>query len=168
MKYFVRNGESEHVIEFTNSNDAVRLILDDENSRVELSPLGKENLYSFLLNNQSYELFIQKNKDVYSVSLNGRKYEFELEDEKTRFLRSLIKTEQGQTGKVEMKAPMPGLIVKINVSEGQTVATGDALFIIEAMKMENEIRSHQAGTVSKIFKQERDSVDKDTVVMVIE
>ncbi len=168
MKYFVKNGESEHVIEFTNSNDAVQLMLNGENSRVELTPLGKKNLYSFLLNNQSYELFIHKNGGIYRVSLNGRKYEFELEDEKTRFLKSLIKTEQGQTGRIEIKAPMPGLIVKINVSEGQTVAKGDALFIIEAMKMENEIRSHQAGTVTKIFKKERDSVDKDTVIMSVE
>jgi len=168
MKYFVMNGEAEHVIEFTNSDDAVQLILNGEKSRVELIPLGKKNLYSFFFNNQSYELFIHKNNGIYRVSLNGRKYEFELEDEKTRFLKSLIKAEQVQTGQIEMKAPMPGLIVKIGVSEGQTVAKGDALFIIEAMKMENEIRSHKAGTVTKIFKRECDSVDKDTVVMAIE
>ena len=63
---------------------------------------------------------------------------------------------------------MPGLIVKFNVEEGQAVKVGDSLVIIEAMKMENEIRSKTAGTVKKVLKAARDSVDKDALLLVIE
>jgi biotin carboxyl carrier protein len=71
------------------------------------------------------------------------------------------------TGIEKIKSPMPGLITKIIVAAGADVKSGDRLCMLEAMKMENEIRSHVNGAVVKINVSERDAVEKGKVLMEI-
>ncbi len=66
-----------------------------------------------------------------------------------------------------VKSPMPGTILSVNVSEGKTVAEGDVLFILEAMKMENEIVAPAGGTVNKIVTAKGSSVATDEVLAFI-
>lgn len=66
-----------------------------------------------------------------------------------------------------VKSPMPGTILSVNVSEGKTVAEGDVLFILEAMKMENEIVAPVGGTVNKIVAAKGSSVATDEVLAFI-
>ncbi len=67
----------------------------------------------------------------------------------------------------EIKAPMPGKILKINVSEGDAVQEGDTVLILEAMKMENEIIANSSGTVKKISVSVNDMVETDDTLLVI-
>ena len=67
----------------------------------------------------------------------------------------------------QIKAPMPGAILKVNVSQGQKVNEGDVLFILEAMKMENEIVASVPGTVSQVLVTKGQTVDTDAVLAVI-
>lgn len=167
MKYFLTGNHTEHTVELNGSPGNTKLLKNDSAQTVALQPLGKKNQFSLFVGRRSYQLHIQKYSDTYVVALNGKKYRFVLEDEKTRFLKSLIRTDENRTRKLEVKAPMPGMIVKINVAEGQKVNKGDALCIIEAMKMENEIRASASGVIKNILKQEKDSVEKDSVLMTL-
>jgi acetyl-CoA/propionyl-CoA carboxylase, biotin carboxylase, biotin carboxyl carrier protein len=65
-------------------------------------------------------------------------------------------------------APMQGTVIKVLVTEGQTVAQGDAVLVLEAMKMENQIQADKAGTVSKINCKAGDTVGSGDVLLVIE
>jgi biotin carboxyl carrier protein len=67
----------------------------------------------------------------------------------------------------EVKAPLPGIIIDVFVSEGQKINVGDTLVVIEAMKMENEIPSEFSGTVEKIFVKKGDTVEGDQILMLI-
>ena len=67
----------------------------------------------------------------------------------------------------QIKAPMPGAILKVNASQGQKVNEGDVLFILEAMKMENEIVASVSGTVSQVLVTKGQTVDTDAVLAVI-
>ncbi|CEP77919.1 MAG: biotin/lipoyl-containing protein [Defluviitoga tunisiensis] len=67
----------------------------------------------------------------------------------------------------EVKAPLPGIIIDVFVSEGQKINVGDTLVVIEAMKMENEIPSEYSGTVEKIFVKKGDTVEGDQILMLI-
>jgi len=67
----------------------------------------------------------------------------------------------------EVKAPLPGIIIDVFVSEGQKINVGDTLVVIEAMKMENEIPSEYSGTVEKIFVKKGDNVEGDQILMLI-
>ena len=64
-------------------------------------------------------------------------------------------------------APMPGTILKVNVSEGQAVKAGDVLCVLEAMKMENEIMAPSAGTVKQVLTAKGSNVDTGAVLVVI-
>lgn len=68
----------------------------------------------------------------------------------------------------DVKAPMPGLILKMKKLVGESVNIGDPILILEAMKMENELRSPSSGTVKEIFYKEGQSVEKDVTIMTIE
>lgn len=70
-------------------------------------------------------------------------------------------------GGTQIKSPMPGTILKVNASQGQKVNEGDVLFILEAMKMENEIVASASGTVSQVLVTKGQTVETDAVLAVI-
>ncbi|MFQ5650372.1 MAG: DUF2118 domain-containing protein [bacterium] len=166
MKYFASIDDREIALEI-DDDAGTTVSLNGSSSQSELIAI-KDHLLSLKLDGRSYQVFIESNGNHYVVSLNGKKYEVTLDDEKSRLIKSLIKLEDSGHGHAEVKAPMPGLIVKILATEGQRIKKGDSLCIIEAMKMENEIRSNVEGTVTRIHTKEKESVDKDAVLMVIE
>lgn len=73
----------------------------------------------------------------------------------------------GAEGAIKVKAPMPGTILDVKVSNGASVNAGDVLCILEAMKMENEIVAPQAGTVASISVNKGDSVEADQVIITL-
>ncbi len=168
MKLFAKTCNKEYEVELDGAPDDLSIFLDGKKRQADLKPVGDGNVFSLILDNHSYQLFIEPKSNGYEVTLNGTKYFVELEDERSRLLRKLIKTDEKPKGQIEIKAPMPGLIVKLEVKEGQEIHKGDGLVIIEAMKMENEIRAHTDGIVKKILKKEKQSVDKDAVLMIVE
>lgn len=168
MKLFAKTSNKEYELELNRSAENLSIFLDGKKTKADLKRIGQGNVFSLIVDNHSYQLFIEPKSTGYEVSLNGQKYFVELEDERTRLLRSLIKTDEKPKGQVEIKAPMPGLIVKIEVKEGQEIKRGDGLIIIEAMKMENEIRANTDGIVKRILNKEKQSVEKDTTLMIIE
>ena len=147
-------------------NDEISV--NGRSKKAELRRLDSKNLHSLTVDKRSYRVYIEPVPDGYYVWLKHRKYFVELHDERALLIRGLINRGEGPKGQGEVKAPMPGLIVKFNVAEGQAVKVGDSLVIIEAMKMENEIRSKTAGIVKKVLKAARDSVEKNALLLVIE
>jgi pyruvate carboxylase subunit B len=166
MKYTATVGARKYELEIGDADRAVSL--DDKPITMDLVSLGTDHLYSLIINHACYQLHLEPGPDGYNATLGQRKFLVEVEDERHRLIRGLIKTPEKAAGQLEVKAPMPGLIVRLNVEEGQKVKAGDSLLIIEAMKMENEIRSKKSGVVKKLFKAEKDSVDKDSPLLLIE
>lgn len=169
MKYFAKSSDKEYVIEvIKNTDGTLSVYLGDKPVQIDLSKIGDGNFFSLLRDGKSYQLFVEQKAHGYIVTVNGRKHIVALEDEKSRMVRKVIKSDAQKQGQVELKSPMPGLVVKINVEEGQKVERNDSLLIIEAMKMENEIRASSSGIVKKILAKDGDSVEKDTALMIIE
>ena len=86
----------------------------------------------------------------YLLSVDGRKLDAEALDERTRAIRKLSAATSGPSGPAPLLAPMPGLIVRVNVEAGATVQPGQGLVVMEAMKMENELRATSAGVVRAV------------------
>ncbi len=167
MKYFASILDEAHEILITGDEES-KIVLDRIPREARLRPIGLDGVCSLIIDNNSFQVFVRKEEGSYFVSINGRRYRVAVQDEKKRLLQALIKTEDEQGGLVQVKAPMPGLVAKIMVQDGQQVNKGDSLVIIEAMKMENEIRSGTRGTVIQILKAKGDSVDKGAVLLVVE
>ncbi len=95
-------------------------------------------------------------------------YEVELKDKMDLLLEDLGMSEMLAKKMPDLSSPMPGLIVKINVNEGDAFAKGDTLLILEAMKMENSLKATAEGVVSAIEAKEGDSVEKGQTLITFE
>jgi biotin carboxyl carrier protein len=100
-----------------------------------------------------------------TLKVNGTKYEVKLEDRFDALLKSLGMDNLSKKKVNQVKAPMPGLVVKIAVEEGAEVKQGDALLVLEAMKMENILKSPTDGVVKKIAVKQGMPVEKNQILI---
>jgi biotin carboxyl carrier protein len=124
--------------------------------------------YSLLLNGRSHRIVVLKedmeNKTV-RLRIGAHTYTVQLEDEQAHLMHELgLDKSQGVAVK-EIKAPMPGLVLKMLVKEGDAVKKNDAIIILEAMKMENVIKSPSDAVVKKIHAQEKTAVEKGQLLV---
>jgi biotin carboxyl carrier protein len=101
----------------------------------------------------------------WSLEIGGDRWEVEVVDERTRHIRSLTAGAERKRGPVILRAPMPGLVVRVLVEPGQEVAVGAGLVVLEAMKMENELKAPAAGTVGAVRAQAGQAVEKGQVLV---
>lgn len=96
----------------------------------------------------------------WSLRVGGDRWDTEVVDERTRHIRSLTASTDRHRGPATLRAPMPGLVVRVLVEAGQQVTAGTGLVVLEAMKMENELKAPAAGTVGAVRAQPGDAVEK--------
>jgi biotin carboxyl carrier protein len=101
----------------------------------------------------------------WSVGVGGDRWEVEVLDERTRHIRSITAGGDRPRGPATLRAPMPGLVVRVLVETGQQVAAGTGLVVLEAMKMENELKAPAAGTVSLVRAEAGAAVEKGQVLV---
>jgi biotin carboxyl carrier protein len=140
--------------------------LDEEIHAYDLTPV-ELGLYSLLLDGKTYTLQLVERPDPHHLSLpaeslsldgansfvigaGGREYRVDVDDERSWLLRSFLSKVHPTTGTTTVRAPMPGLILRVEVKHGERIVQGQGLIVLEAMKMENEIRSLTAGTVKEV------------------
>jgi biotin carboxyl carrier protein len=104
----------------------------------------------------------------FSLWVDGHRFEAEALDERRRALRDLTGAAASPTGPAPIVAPMPGLIVRINVAPGDTVEAGQGVVVMEAMKMENELRATAAGKVRSVDVAPGTAVEKGALLVSLE
>lgn len=127
--------------------------------------------FHVLFNNQSFtieQMGVDETGKVQTLMVNGRKYTVEVQDQYDALLKQLGMDKLVANKVNEVKAPMPGLVLRLLVEEGHAVKKGDPLLVLEAMKMENIIKSAGDGVVKSIKVQPRAVVDKNQVMVVME
>jgi len=166
MKIF--SSIDDRIWQFDQIEQNGKQLLFEENNPVnfEFTSIGN-NRYVFILNGHSHLVHIIKANGLYHIHLEGDYFPVSVEDEQTRELRSLVEHAKQASGDFTITAPIPGLITKIKVNEGEKIEPGDGLVILEAMKMENEIKSQSDGIIKKILVKEGMPVDKDQEIIVI-
>jgi acetyl/propionyl-CoA carboxylase alpha subunit len=124
--------------------------------------------FHIIMNNVSYTAEVVKadyTEKSFVISVNGTKYTLNVKDKFDELLKTLG-MDKLSSGKVnEIKAPMPGLVLDVRVSEGSTVKKGDAVVVLEAMKMENILKSPTDGVVKKISVKKGTAVEKNQVLI---
>ena len=129
------------------------------------------NKYHILQNNSSIKANIVSsdfNKKTYSVKVNNNIYDVVINDALDQQIAALG-FEIGAAKQVnDIKAPMPGLILEINIEEGQEVKENDPLLILEAMKMENVINSPRDGVIKSIAVSQGNTVEKNALLIEFE
>jgi biotin carboxyl carrier protein len=144
--------------------------LNDSKVGADWLPIG-ENKYHVLVNRQSVtiELMgVDETGKQLTLMVNGRKKVVQVQDQYDVLLKQLGMDKLVAAKINEVKAPMPGLVLRILVEEGQAVKKGDALLVLEAMKMENIIKAVGEGIVKTIKVEPKLAVDKNQVMLVME
>jgi biotin carboxyl carrier protein len=130
-----------------------------------------DDKYHVLFNNTSYTVeLLGKDETGKQLTLvvNGQKQVVQVQDQFDTLLKQLGMDKMVASKVNEVKAPMPGLVLRILVEEDQAVKKGDALLVLEAMKMENIIKAAGEGVIKKIQVSPKVAVDKNQVMMVME
>lgn len=148
MRYIATVDGQEYRIDLGESGVAC---VDDKILAVELESIDGEFHYSLLLDRSSHEVFVERCDDLCFVILEGRRYQVRVEDERLRQANHRLRATPEDAREVQVASPMPGVVVAVLVQEGQPVTTGESLAILEAMKMENEIRAPRNGTVDRVY-----------------
>jgi pyruvate carboxylase subunit B len=102
---------------------------------------------------------------VWGISLGGERWEAEVLDERTRHIRSLTGAADQARGPGALRAPMPGLVVRVHAEPGQTVAAGTGIVVLEAMKMENELRAAASAVIKAVHARPGETVEKGQLLV---
>lgn len=129
------------------------------------------NSWHLIKDDQSYNVQVVKaemESKTFTIWVNGKEYEVKAKDDFDLLLDKMGLADLATTKVNDVKAPMPGLVLKIMVKPGQEVAKDDPILILEAMKMENVLKSPTDGVVKEIGVEKGDAVEKNTVLIAFE
>ncbi|MBL8696251.1 MAG: biotin/lipoyl-binding protein [Planctomycetes bacterium] len=156
MKYFVNVAGRDLEVVFEQRGDDVYARVGDREHRVSYSEVDGLGQYSILVDGKSWAASIEAPKGShgkslegeFSVGLAGEVFPVLIENERERAAHAAERG--GGRGPRTVQAAMPGIVVSLLVKEGDVVEEGAALLVLEAMKMQNEVRAEAAGRVEKI------------------
>lgn len=123
--------------------------------------------YSVLLDGTAATIAAAGSAGTWEMFSEAYLHRVQVTSERERLHRQLSAAVQGPV-RTEVRAPMPALVVKVEVNEGDSVSAGQGLVILEAMKMENEIKAHAPGTVKEICVTAGEAVEKDEILILLE
>jgi acetyl/propionyl-CoA carboxylase alpha subunit len=164
MKYVVQLNDERHTVSI--EPDGVQYE-NEPTARGELSDIEGSPVRMVKLGTHVYRVVAEKRqgRGRYTLWVDGYRFEVEALDERTRAIRDLSAANAAPTGPAPIIAPMPGLIVRVNVSVGDKVEAGQGIVVMEAMKMENELRATAPGTVQTIEVAAGTAVEKGALLV---
>lgn len=166
MKYYVRDGERVHEVIV----DGERVTLDGTTVVARLEDIPGTPLQLLTVGDRQEKLYARRGADrgSFELSIGGFRFPLEALDERTRVIRELSGASAKARGPAHLNAPMPGLIVRVAVKEGDAVRTGQGLVVMEAMKMENELRAASDGVVKRVVASPGTAVEKGALLLEME
>jgi biotin carboxyl carrier protein len=146
-----------------------RVLVDDVDAgSAGLEALPGTPVRHLLLGSRSHTVVAHRAEEGWQLHVDGWPMHAGVVDERTRAIRAMTGRGAAQQGPRPVRAPMPGLIVRIDVSPGDTVQAGRAVVTMEAMKMENELKSEADGVVARILVEPGQAVEKGAVLVEFE
>jgi biotin carboxyl carrier protein len=164
MKYTAVVAGKSIGIEFEAKNGTVEARIGNRQYKLESSNV-EPGVYWFNLENQSIEVRVTPAGDSFTVSIGGHSLPVEIVDARNALKKA---AHRGHEGMVEVRAPMPGKVVRVLVAEGAEVNANQGLLVMEAMKMQNEIKSPKKGVVRRLGVKEGVAVNSGDLLASIE
>ena len=169
MAYEISLGNRTAQIELISKVGSKALIAVDDNKYDIDIVMVEKGVYSILYNGHSYnlELIEGDNSKKYLVNTFARSFNVEIIDAETKYLHSRLQGTDHE-GDNDISSPMPGKVVKIPVSIGENVTSGQTLIVVEAMKMQSEFKATADRIVKEILVKEGDTVNSHQVMLRLE
>jgi biotin carboxyl carrier protein len=165
VKYVVSIGGRQIEVEV----DGDRVTAGGKSHSAALSGVPGTPLRHLVVDGRQTEISMESvGQGKWSVGLRGERWECEVLDERTRHIRSLAGAAGPHRGAPPLKAPMPGLVVRVLAEPGQHVPAGSGVVVLEAMKMENELRAAVGAVVRTVKVRPGEPVEKGQVLVEFE
>jgi len=166
MKYYVRIGDQE--IEVLHDGAEVRV--DGSTLEARLAEVEGTPVRMLTIGDEVHRIVVRPgpSRGRYTIWVDGFRHEVEALDERMRAIRELAGATAGPAGPAPLLAPMPGMVVRVQVQVGDVVQPGQGLVVMEAMKMENELRATAAATVKAVIAQPGAAVEKGALLVELE
>ncbi len=166
MKYEIRIAGKTRIVELHRDANRWQIALDGapiDADALEIAP----GLFSILLNGESHEIRVAPNSDG-SLTIQDGPHEFKAEVADPRAWRGRKHGAVEAEGRQKIVAPMPGKVIRLLVKPGDKVEAGQGLLVVEAMKMQNEVKSPKTGTVEKLLAKESQPVNAGDILAWID
>jgi geranyl-CoA carboxylase alpha subunit len=149
VKYHVKIGELEREFRFERRGTTLHALRDDGvQFEVDLSAVGDGGVFSFIVDGHSYDCQLDREQGSTTVQLLGERIAVAVQDERERAAQRVASHKGG--GRRAIEAVMPGVVVDVRVREGDIVEDGEALVVLEAMKMQNPIPADGRAKVARV------------------
>ena len=163
MRYFVTVGGRERVVEV----DGERVTVDGVAVAASLRAVPGAPIRHLVIDGRSVAVPVEsEGRGRWALTVHGERHAVDVVDERSRHIRSLTGAKERAAGGSSLKAPMPGLVVRLQVAVGQRVTAGTAVVVLEAMKMENQLKAPAAGVVAEIRVEAGQAVEKGQLLVV--
>lgn len=166
MKYIVDVGGSRLVVAL----DPEGLSVDGQPVAAHLAEVPRTPLCVLTVADAVHSVRVRRGegRGSYTLWLGGYRFDAEAVDERTRAIRDLDVERSASSGPAPLVAPMPGLVVRVLVEEGAVVQAGEGLVVMEAMKMENELRASAPAVVKRVHASAGAAVEKGALLIELE
>jgi biotin carboxyl carrier protein len=158
--YRIKIGENEYRIEITEAG----IKINDEDIKADLLQLNEAGLYLLNHGDDKLELHMRvEGESSYLVLADGKQILAQVESE-----RDLVKSRSTPIADNELRAPMPGLVISVNVEVGQEVEEGQVVCMLESMKMQMAIHAPRNGFIKDVLIENDQKIEKDTLMIELE
>ena len=166
MKFWVTLEGHDAEVEFRTEGEHVVLEVEGRTIEADFRRLPDGEVYSLLIEGRSHEVRISPENGMLDVTLDGMRIPVEVRHPLEKLLQATQRASGAASGETVI-APMPGLVVSIRVKPGDVVRAGQAVVVVEAMKMQNELAVRHDGVVRDVLVSERASVAAGTPLIKI-
>lgn len=166
MKYLAQFDGEEREFAFERTAAGLLAHCGDKTYHLDLALVGDGSTFSLLVDGKSYDVVADVDGSAVTVQLVGERFVVEVEDERERAAHAVAGNRV--SGKRELRASMPGIVVDIKVEVGAEVEEGQALVVLEAMKMQNPLCAEAPGKITRVLCKQGEAVAAGALLVEVE
>jgi biotin carboxyl carrier protein len=164
-RYVVQiDGEAVEV-DLEEEGELLRLRIGEREVEVDLQLVSDPSLFSVIVENRPYEVLVEQREDGYEVLVGGERLQLRIPGRQAR--PGPARAAGSPDGESQIRAPMPGIVLSVEVVVGKRVDRGQSLLVLSAMKMENQIKAPRAGVVKSVGCEPGQTVEQGQVLLVL-
>jgi biotin carboxyl carrier protein len=167
-RFRVEVGGRSYEVALEQDDGPPRLTVDGAEVEASLEPADQDGTRRFTLNGRQHLAGTAPRGERIAVALDGLTLDVTVEDERRSRLAQFGGGGVRHSGRQVVRAPMPGLVVRVNVTVGQQVAAGESVVVLQAMKMENELGSPRDGTIASVAVEAGQAVEQGQPLVELE
>ena len=166
MKFWSQLGERELDLEVQVKGTHLDLVAGDRTLASDFAPLPDGEVYSLFIDGRVHEVAVDEEAGAIVVTIHGQRHRVLVRSPLEKTLREVRHAGPATSGEV-IESPIPGLVVALKVKPGDTVAPGQAVVVVEAMKMQNELTAERGGIVEAVHVAERQTVESGAKLVTL-